>query len=89
MKSINEVIEIIKDELSARGEVEGRILDRHVAEALHINVSCLATMKHRNKICYLEILEFCALRKICINNILFGQVSGSLKDPLFNRYVVS
>ncbi len=79
MPDLKEILNRIKDILS--DEIKGRkIFDKDVAEALSINQVTLATMKSRSKIPYKEILEFCALRKISINWLMFNQMVQSIAN---------
>ncbi len=79
MPDLKEILNRIKDILS--DEIKDRkIFDKDVAEALNLNQVTLATMKSRNKMPYKEILEFCALRKISINWLLFNQMVQSIAN---------
>ena len=75
MNNLATVIEKLKDIIS--NEVGNKkVFDKHIARELDINPITFATMKSRNKIPYKEILEFCASRKILINDVLFNQKIG-------------
>ena len=74
---INEIIEKLKDILSSDGKY-GKVFDKDVANALDITQNNFTTMKNRNKIPYDRILDFCALKKISINWLLYGQDPSSL-----------
>jgi len=79
MPDLREILNRIKDILS--DEIKDRkIFDKDVAEALNLNQVTLATMKSRSKIPYKEILEFCALRKISINWLMFNQMVQSIAN---------
>ena len=79
MPDLREILNRIKDILS--DEIKDRkIFDKDVAEALSLNQVTLATMKSRKKIPYKEILEFCALRKISINWLMFNQMVQSIAN---------
>ncbi len=79
MPDLKEILNRIKDILS--NEIKDRkIFDKDVAQALKINQVTLATMKSRKKIPYKEILEFCALRKISINWLMFNQMVQSIAN---------
>ncbi len=79
MPDLKEILNRIKDILS--DEIKDRkVFDKDVAEALSINQVTLATMKSRSKIPYKEILEFCALRKISINWLMFNQMVQSIAN---------
>lgn len=73
------IIEKLKDVLSADGNIS-KIFDKDVADSLNITQANLATMKTRNKIPFANILDFCALKKISINWLLYGQDPSSLID---------
>lgn len=79
MLGIHEIIEKLKDIISSDGK-EGKVFDKDVAEALDLSQINFATMKKRNKIPYDKILDFCALKKISINWMLYGQDPSSLID---------
>ena len=74
---VNEIIEKLKDILSADGK-SGKIFDKDVAISLGLSQVNFATMKNRNKIPYNRILDFCALKKISINWLLYNQDPNSL-----------
>ncbi len=79
MPDLKEILSRIKDILS--DEISDRkVFDKDVAQALNINQVTLATMKNRSRIPYKEILEFCALRKISINWLMFNQVVQSIAN---------
>ena len=79
MPDLREILNRIKDILS--DEIQDRkIFDKDVAEALNLNQVTLATMKSRSRIPYKEILEFCALRKISINWLMFNQMVQSIAN---------
>lgn len=79
MLVVSEIIEKLKDVLSTDGK-EGKVFDKDVAEALELSQANFATMKNRNKIPYSNILDFCALKKISINWLLYNQSPNSLVD---------
>ena len=72
MLILGEIIEKLKDVISEH-TVGKKVFDKDVATALNIPQATFATMKKRNSIPYEEILEFCALKKISINWLLYGQ----------------
>lgn len=84
MLVVNEIIERLKDVLSADGK-NGKIFDKDVADALDLTQANFATMKNRNKIPFSNILDFCALKKISINWLLYNQNPNSLIDST-DRY---
>jgi len=84
MKSLNEIIEEIKDIISP--EFGGRkVFDKDVADVLGISRMNFATLKKRNKIPFNELLDFCAKRTISINWLLYGQSPESLVEAT-NKY---
>jgi SOS-response transcriptional repressor LexA len=78
MLDIVNIIEKLKDVLSQ--ESEKKIFDKDVATALDITQANFATIKLRNKIPFSNILDFCALKKISINWLFYGQDPSSLID---------
>ena len=79
MLQVSDIIEKLKDVLSS--ETNGaKVFDKDVANALEISQANFATMKTRNKIAFSSILDFCALKKISINWLLYGQDPSSLID---------
>ena len=79
MLLVNEIIERLKDVLSTDGK-NGKVFDKDVADALELTQANFATMKNRNKIPFSNILDFCAIKKISINWLLYNQNPGSLID---------
>lgn len=79
MLIVGEIIEKLKDILSSDGK-SGKVYDKDVAGALDISQINFASMKNRGKIPFDKILDFCALKKISINWLLYGQDPSSLID---------
>ncbi len=79
MLNINEIIEKLRDVLSSEKD-QGKIFDKDIASALDITSVNFATMKKRNSVPFSNILDFCALKKISINWMLYGQDPSSLID---------
>ena len=79
MLLVNEIIERLKDVLSTDGK-NGKVFDKDVADALALTQANFATMKNRSKIPFSNILDFCAIKKISINWLLYNQNPGSLID---------
>ncbi len=79
MLDVVNIIEKLKDVLS-KDEGIGKIFDKDVADSLNITQANFATMKTRNKIPFSNILDFCAIKKISINWLLYGQDPSSLID---------
>ena len=91
MLSINEILEKLRDVLSSE-KPEKKIFDKDIANALDITSVNLASMKKRNTIPFSNILDFCALKKISINWLLYGQDPSSLvhsTDKYWIRYFPS
>jgi hypothetical protein len=84
MLNITKIIDKLKDILSSE-QKGGKVFDKDIANALAISQANFATMKTRNKIPYSNILDFCALKKISINWLLYGQDPSSLIDST-DRY---
>lgn len=79
MLIVSEIIEKLKDVISTDGK-KGKVFDKDVASALGLSQVNFATMKNRNKIPYNNVLDFCALKKISINWLLYNQNPNSLVD---------
>lgn len=84
MRSFLDIVEEIKTILSL--EIGSKkVYDKDIADRLGISQMNFATMKKRNKIPFDEILDFCALKSISINWMLYGQSPESLIDTT-NRF---
>ncbi len=79
MLDVSEIIDKLKDIISADGK-RGKVFDKDVAKSLNLSQANFATMKNRGKIPYSNILNFCALKKISINWLLYNQNPTSLVD---------
>jgi len=79
MLDVINIIEKLKDVLSKDGTTD-KVFDKDVADSLNITQANLATMKTRNKVPFANILDFCAIKKISINWLLYGQDPSSLID---------
>ncbi len=79
MFNITEIIEKLRDVLSSEKDNE-KIFDKDIASALDLTSVNFATMKKRNSVPFSNILDFCALKKISINWLLYGQDPSSLID---------
>jgi hypothetical protein len=87
MKSFLDIVEGIKDIVSE--DFPGKkIFDKDVADLLGISQMNFATMKKRDKIPFMELLDFCARRSIAINWLLYGQSPESLIEPTNRFYTV-
>jgi len=84
MLNINEIIEKLRDVLSSEKKI-GKVFDKDIANALDLTSVNFATMKKRNSVPFSNILDFCALKKISINWLLYGQDPSSLVDST-DRY---
>ncbi len=78
MLHFDEIIEKLRDVLSL--ERKGKVFDKDIATALDITSVNFATMKKRDSVPFSNILDFCALKKISINWMLYGQDPSSLVD---------
>ncbi len=77
MKSFLDIVEEIKSVVST--EFNGKkMYDKDVADILGVSQMNFATMKKRNKVPFGELLDFCALKSISINWLLYGQSPESL-----------
>jgi len=84
MNKLSEIVEEIKSIIS--NDFNGKkIFDKDVADVLGISQMNFATMKKREKIPYLELLDFCATKSISINWLLYGQSPESLIEAT-NRF---
>ena len=84
MLDINEIIEKLRDVLSSE-KSSGKVFDKEIASALDITTVNFATIKKRNSVPFSNILDFCAIKKISINWLLYGQDPSSLVDST-DRY---
>jgi len=85
MVDILKVIEKLKAVLSEEKNI--KIYDKDIANELDISQANFATMKTRNKIPYSNILDFCAIKKISINWLFYGQDPSSLVDSTDKYWV--
>ncbi|ABB44374.1 putative phage repressor [Sulfurimonas denitrificans DSM 1251] len=84
MKNFLDIVEEIKSIVSSQYSGK-KIYDKDVADILGISQMNFATMKKRNKIPFGELLDFCALKSISINWLLYGQSPESLVEAT-NRF---
>jgi len=84
MNSFNAIVEEIKSIVSTNFNGK-RVFDKDVADALGISQMNFATMKKRDRIPYVELLDFCAKKSISINWMLYGQSPESLVEAT-NRF---
>lgn len=87
MKSFLEIVEEIKSIVSAEYNSK-KIFDKDIADILGISQMNFATMKKRNKVPFGELMDFCALRSISINWMLYGQSPESLVEATNKFYMV-
>lgn len=87
MKSFIDIAEEIKSIVSAEHSGK-KIYDKDVADILGISQMNFATMKKRNKIPFNELLDFCALKSISINWMLYGQSPESLVEATNKFFIV-
>ena len=89
MNSMREITEEIKNIISVevKNHKNKRVKDADVARALGVSPQLLATAKNRGKILFEEIASFCAVKKIAINTLLFGQDPKSLEENT-NKYLM-
>ena len=87
MNQFIEIVEEIKNIVSS--EFSGKkIFDKDVADVLGISQMNFATMKKRDKIPYVELLDFCARKSISINWLLYGQSPESLIEATNKFFMV-
>ncbi|MCW8839013.1 MAG: helix-turn-helix domain-containing protein [Thiovulaceae bacterium] len=87
MNSFSNIVEEIKSIISTNFGGK-KVFDKDVADTLGIAQMNFATMKKRNKIPYVELLDFCARRSISINWMLYGQSPESLVESTNRLYMV-
>ncbi len=87
MNTLRVIVEEIKSIIS--NDFTGKkIFDKDVADILGLSQMNFATMKKRNKIPYLELLDFCAVKSISINWILYGQSPESLIETTNKFFMI-
>ncbi len=87
MNSFNAIVEEIKSIVSTNFSGK-KIFDKDVADALGISQMNFATMKKRDKIPYVELLDFCARKSISINWMLYGQSPESLVEATNKFFMI-
>ncbi len=87
MNDFTHIVEEIKAIVSENFNGK-KIFDKDVADALGVSHMNFATMKKRNKIPYSELLDFCALKSISINWMLYGQSPESLVEATNKFYMI-
>ncbi len=87
MKTFLDIVEAIKDIVS-EDFPNKKIFDKDIADLLDISHMNFATMKRRNRVPLVALLDFCAKRSISINWLLYGQSPESLIDSTNRFYTV-
>ena len=87
MNSFAKIVDEIKNIVSLDFKSK-KVFDKDIANILGITQMNFATMKKRNKIPFTELLDFCAVKSISINWILYGQSPESLIEPTHKLYVI-
>ncbi len=87
MNNFIEIVEEIKSIVSADLNTK-KVFDKDVADILNISQMNFATMKKRNKIPFVELMDFCAKKSISINWMLYGQSPESLLETTNKFYMV-
>jgi len=87
MKNFLDIVEEIKSIISEEFGSK-KIFDKDVADILGVSQMNFATMKKRNKVPFGELMDFCAIRKISINWMLYGQSPESLVEATNKFYMV-
>ncbi|MCF6330957.1 MAG: helix-turn-helix domain-containing protein [Sulfurimonas sp.] len=87
MNSFNAIVEEIKSIVSTNFSGK-KVFDKDVADALGISQMNFATMKKRDKIPYVELLDFCARKSISINWMLYGQSPESLVEATNKFFMI-
>ena len=72
--STKESVERIKDIISK--DVEGCVYNHHVADALGVEYSALRTAIARDNTPVKEIAEFCYVKGLVVNDLLFDGKNG-------------
>ncbi len=87
MNSFVDIVEEIKSIVSSEFSSK-KIFDKDIADLLNISQMNFATMKKRNKIPFVELMDFCASKTISINWLLYGQSPESLLEATNKYYMV-
>ena len=87
MNALNEIVEEIKSIVS--NDFGGKkVFDKDIADILGISQMNFATMKKRGKVPFAELLDFCALKSISINWLLYGQSPESLVEATNKFFMI-
>lgn len=87
MNDFSEIVEEIKSIIS-NDFSNRKVFDKDVAGVLGVSQMNFATMKKRNKIPFTELLDFCAMKSISINWLLYGQSPESLLEATNRFYMI-
>jgi len=87
MNSFVDIVEEIKSIVSSEFSTK-KIFDKDIADILSISQMNFATMKKRNKIPFIELMDFCARKSISINWLLYGQSPESLLEATNKYYMI-
>jgi len=87
MNRFSDIVEEIKSIISSDFK-EKKVFDKDVAKILGVSQMNFATMKKRDKIPFTELLDFCALKSISINWMLYGQSPESLLESTNRFYMI-
>ncbi len=87
MNSFSSIVEEIKSIVSKEFNAK-KVFDKDVAGILGISQMNFATMKKRDKIPFVELLDFCATKSISINWMLYGQSPESLVEATNKFFMV-
>ena len=77
MIDFHEVMQRVREVLSMKIQKE-KILDRDIADSLHLDPQYFAVIKRRKKIPYESLAHFCKSHKISMNWILLAQKPQNL-----------
>ena len=77
MIAFRDVMQRVREVIQQSSKKE-KILDRDIANALHLDPQYFAVIKRRNKIPYESIAYFCKDHKVNMNWILLNQVPSHL-----------
>jgi len=69
MRDFRTIIEVLKEHIA--DGTKAKVYDKDVANLLHISQSKFATIKKRNSMPFVEILEYCHQKDLCCREIFF------------------
>ena len=73
MRDFREIIIYLKNRMAQEKTL--KIYDKDVARKLCISQGQFATLKKRNSIPYLQILQFCQREGVCCNEVFFKSLT--------------